>query len=91
MVNDILVRLPDETEEACLFRIGSAKRDGLLDATWVEIADWFNKTFRNDETEYRSESAYRKKYKNYIDAKEMFVKQDAENQGKTDELAEKLK
>ena len=64
MVNDILVKLPNETEEETLFRIGSAKRDGLLDATWQDIADFMNPTFRKDETEYRSESAYRKKYKN---------------------------
>ena len=63
MVNDILVRLPNETEDEALMRIGSAKRDGLLDATWAEIADWFNANFRQDETEYRSESAYRKKFK----------------------------
>jgi hypothetical protein len=91
MNNDILVRLPNETEEECLFRIGSAKRDGLLDATWPEVADFMNTTFRQDETEYRSESAYRKKYKNYIDAKEMFAKQEATSDGTADELTAKLR
>ena len=91
MINDILKRLPNETEEECLFRIGSAKRDGLIDATWPEIADFMNATFRQDETEYRSESAYRKKYKNYIDAKEMFAKQEATSDGTADELAAKLR
>ena len=91
MVNDILRRLSNETEEECLFRIGSAKRDGLLDAKWVEIADFMNATFRQDETEYRSESAYRKKYKNYIDAKEMFAKQEATSDGTADELTAKLR
>ena len=91
MVNDILKRLTNETEEECLFRIGSAKKDGLLDATWVEIAEFMNKTFRADETEYYSESAYRKKYKNYIDAKEMFAKQQATSDGTTDEFTAKLR
>lgn len=91
MVDDILVRLPNETEDETLFRVGSAKRDGLLDATWVEIADFMNTTFRQDETEYRSESAYRKKYKCYIDAKEMFAKQEATNDGTSDELSVKLR
>lgn len=91
MNNDILVKLPNETEEECLFRIGSAKRDGLLDATWVEVADFMNKAFRTDETEYFSESAYRKKYKNYIDAKEMFAKQEAASDGTADELTAKLR
>jgi metallophosphoesterase superfamily enzyme len=73
-MNDILVVLPNETEDECLFRIGEAKRDGLLDLRWTEIADFFNKTFRGDETEYRTESSYRKKFKNYIDAKDMLAK-----------------
>lgn len=91
MVDDILLRLPNETEDETLMRIGSAKRDGLLDATWVEIADWFNTTFRQDETEYRSESAYRKKFKNFIDAKDMLVKQNAIESGASDELNVKLR
>ena len=91
MVDDILVRLPNETEDETLMRIGSAKRDGLLDATWVEIADWLNATFRQDETEYRSESAYRKKFKNFIDAKDMLVKQNAIESGASDELNVKLR
>lgn len=90
-MNDILKRLSDETEEECLFRIGSAKRDGLLDSTWVEIADFMNATFRDSEEEYYCESAYRKKYKNYIDAKTMFAKQEATSDGTADELAAKLR
>lgn len=88
-MNDILTVLSGETEDAALFRIGSAKRDGLLDMTWVEIGDFFNKTFRKDETEYRTESSYRKKYKNYIDAKEMFVKQEISDY--SEELTEKIR
>lgn len=91
MVNDILVKLPNETEDETLMRIGSAKRDGFLDATWVEIADWFNATFRQDETEYRSESAYRKKFKNFIDAKDILVKQNAIENGASNELNVKLR
>ena len=91
MINDILVKIAGETEEECLWRIGNAKRDGLLDATWVDIADWMNANWRNSETEYYSESAYRKKYKNYIDAKTMFVKQEATSDGTADELAAKLR
>lgn len=91
MVNDILVKIAGETEEECLWRIGNAKRDGLLDATWVEIADWMNANWRNDETEYFCESSYRKKYKNYIDAKTMFIKQEATSDGTADELAAKLR
>ena len=91
MINDILVKIAGETEEECLWRIGNAKRDGLLDATWVEIADWMNSNWRSDETEYFCESSYRKKYKNYIDAKTMFTKQEATSDGTADELAAKLR
>lgn len=73
-MEEILRVLPNETEDECLFRIGEAKRDGLLDLTWTQIADFFNKTFRENDTEYRTESSYRKKFKNYIDAKDMLVK-----------------
>lgn len=73
-MEEILRVLPDETEDECLFRIGEAKRDGLLDLTWTQIADFFNRTFRENDTEYRTESSYRKKFKNYIDAKDMLVK-----------------
>ncbi len=90
-MSDILRRLENETEEECLWRIGNSKRDGFLDNTWVEIADFMNKTFRDGEDEYYCESAYRKKYKNYIDAKTMFVKQGAASDGTADELAAKLR
>ena len=73
-MEEILRVLPNETEDECLFRIGEAKRDGLLDLTWTQIADFFNRTFRENDTEYRTESSYRKKFKNYIDAKDMLVK-----------------
>ena len=73
-MEEILRVLPNETEDECLFRIGEAKRDGLLDLTWTQISDFFNKTFRENDTEYRTESSYRKKFKNYIDAKDMLVK-----------------
>ena len=73
-MDEILTVLPNETEDECLFRIGEAKRDGLLDLTWTQIADFFNKTFRENDTEYRTESSYRKKFKNYIDAKDMLIK-----------------
>lgn len=55
-------RLPNENEEQFLWRIGQAKDSGTLDMDWNEIADVLNKEFRDDESEYRSESAYRKAY-----------------------------
>lgn len=91
MINDILKRLPNETEEECLWRIGSAKKDGLLDRTWIDIADFMNKTFRVNEDEYYCESAYRKRFKNYLDAKTLFTQQEATSAGTTNELSAKLR
>lgn len=69
MINDILKRLPNETEDQCIWRIGNAKNNQLLgDLTWVDIANFLNKEFREDETKYYDSSAYRKKYKNFADA-----------------------
>ena len=68
-MDEILKRLPNETEDECVWRIGQAKASGLLrDMTWVEIAAFLNKEFRDDETSYYDSSAYRKKYKNFSDA-----------------------
>lgn len=57
-----LKRKADENEEQYLWRLGQAKDSGLIDLDWKEIADIMNREFREDESEYRSESAYRKLY-----------------------------
>lgn len=69
-MNDILVHLPNETEDQCLWRIGKAKDAGILTENWPEITLFFNKTFREDETQYYDSSAYRKKYRNFVTAYE---------------------
>lgn len=57
-----LNRKSGENEEQYLWRLGQAKDSGLIDLDWNEIADIMNREFREDESEYRSESAYRKLY-----------------------------
>ena len=69
-MTDILVHLPNETEDQCLWRVGRAKDAGTLTENWPEIALFFNKTFREDETQYYDPSAYRKKYRNFVTAYE---------------------
>lgn len=76
-MNNILRRLNNETENQALWRIGKAKANGLLgDVTWVEVAEFFNKEFREDETQYYDSSAYRKRYKNFSDAYEELFSQE---------------
>ena len=70
IMNDILVHLPNETEDQCLWRVGRAKDAGTLEENWPEIALFFNRTFREDETQYYDSSAYRKKYRNFVTAYE---------------------
>ena len=62
MANITFEKLPDENEEQFIWRIGQAKDAGIIDLDWTEIADIINKQFREDESEYRSEAAYRKPY-----------------------------
>lgn len=57
-----LSRINNENEKQFIWRLGLAKESGQLDLNWDEIADVINREFRNDESEYRSESAYRKPF-----------------------------
>lgn len=66
-----LKRKENENEEQFIFRLGQAKDSGNLDMSWEELANVINKEFRTDESEYRSEAAYRKPYqqaKRYFEA-----------------------
>ena len=62
MSNVGLEKQSNENEEQFIWRLGQAKDSGLLELSWNEIADIINKQFREDESEYRSEAAYRKSY-----------------------------
>lgn len=55
-------KLDEENEEQFIWRIGQAKDSGLIDMSWNDIADTINIQYRNDESEYRTEAAYRKAY-----------------------------
>lgn len=61
MTPDELNKKPDESELAYILRIGSAKAAGLLDMTWAELSNIFNKNLREPGQEY-NESTYRKKF-----------------------------
>ena len=57
-----LQRLENENEEQYIFRLGQLKDSGAVDMDWNDIATLVNKEFRADESEYRTEAAYRKPY-----------------------------
>lgn len=57
-----LKKKENENEEQFIWRLGQEKDSGILDMDWEEIADVINKECRDDDSEYRNESAYRKPY-----------------------------
>lgn len=57
-----LKRCDNENEEHFIWRLGQAKDNGTLDLDWNTIAAIINREFRDDESEYRTEAAYRKRY-----------------------------
>lgn len=62
-MNDILKKLPEENEGQYIWRVGQAKDAGIIDATWGELAPRLNTELEIDETEWRGECAWRKKYR----------------------------
>lgn len=67
----ILSKRDGENEEQFIWRLGTAKDSGKLMLDWNDIALIINREFRSDESEYRTEAAYRKRYteaKRFLDA-----------------------
>ncbi len=62
-MDQILQKLSNENESQYIWRIGQAKDAGLVDSTWSELSPILNKELDIDETEWRGESAWRKKYR----------------------------
>lgn len=56
-----------ESEYQFLWRIGNEKKNGLYPGSWSDISDVINKCYREDESEYRTESAYRKVFNSVYD------------------------
>ena len=54
--------LDGQSELSYLWAIGQAKDNGTFDGTWEDIANLINSYYRQDESEYRTSSAYRKPY-----------------------------
>lgn len=88
-MNDILKvkqMIDGKTEYEALWAVGQAKDAGTLgELTWPEIAQEFNSVYREDETCYFDASAYRKKYRNYLDAYEQLF---SKEQFTTDQASE---
>ena len=62
-MDQVLQKRIDENESQYIWRIGQAKDSGLIDATWSELSPTLNRELDIDETEWRGESAWRKRYR----------------------------
>ena len=60
-MNINIQRQPNENEEQYLWRIGKLIDSGII-SSWKAITPLINEQWRDDETTYRDESSYRKKY-----------------------------
>lgn len=60
---DELKKKPDENDSQYIWRIGQMHDNKQLDMTWVQIGELFNSELVEDETNYLTESAYRKRYR----------------------------
>lgn len=58
-----LTRQPGESEEQFIWRLGRAYDSGEIDLNWEKIGEIVNRQFREDESQYRDQSAYRKPYR----------------------------
>lgn len=61
-MNINLNKSENETELQYIWRLCSAKDSNVIDMTWDSLAELLNRNLRDDESEYYTSSAYRKKY-----------------------------
>ena len=61
----MLTRLPNETAEQYIWRLGELKSSGQIEDSWLDIAYAINTEFYGDDYDsYKGEAAYRKAYQN---------------------------
>lgn len=76
-MKEILKKSPQENEAQYIFRIGQAKDNGLIDDTWEVLSPILNSELGYEEEDWKGESAWRKRYRNYLEAYEqIFSKTD---------------
>lgn len=70
MIQEILKKLPSENEAQYIFRIGQAKQNNLIDDTWEALSPILNRELGYEEEDWKGSSAWRKRYRNYLEAYE---------------------
>ncbi len=70
MAQEILKKLPSENEAQYIYRIGRAKQNNLIDDSWDVISPILNRELGYEEEDWKGPSAWRKRYRNYLEAYE---------------------
>ena len=89
-MNEILKKLPDETDGQYIWRIGAAKADGRIEETWEEINPTINTQLGFQEEDWRDCSVWRKRYRSYLEAYEQVFKKDGFSEKQIGGLEEQI-
>ena len=75
-MNNILYKLPTENEAQYIYRIGQAKDNNLITDSWDIISPILNQQLGYEEEDWKGSSAWRKRYRNYLEAYEQIFSKD---------------
>lgn len=87
-MDERLKRLPSENEAQYIFRIGQAKDNGLITDTWEELSPILNSELGYEEEDWKGESAWRKRYRNYLEAYDKIFSKTQFSQSRLSEIEE---
>lgn len=90
-MEEILKKFSNENEAQYIFRIGQAKDSGLITDTWETLSPILNKELGYEEEDWKGESAWRKRYRNYLEAYENIFSKSQFSETRLDEIEEKKK
>ena len=90
-MSDILKKLPEENEAQYIFRIGQAKDNGLITDTWEILSPILNAELGYDEEDWKGESAWRKRYRNYLEAYEKIFSKTQFTESRLSDIEEQTK
>lgn len=88
-MNEILKKLPNENEAQYIWRVGNAKADNIIDDTWETLSPILNAQLGYDEEDWKGESAWRKRYRNYLEAYENIFSKTQFTESRLDDIEQR--
>lgn len=85
-MNNILQKLPTENEAQYIYRIGQAKDNNLITDSWDIISPILNQQLGYDEEDWKGSSAWRKRYRNYLEAYEQIFSKEHFSKSRMDDI-----